>query len=268
MNQENKPTQDNQPTKTYDETAPPLSDYSPWKVGQPDDGIVWLYKSSVDGKWRIIKDEDHALQEATGCPVEELCEYEQVGDYESSERGELRAIFVPPTEPDTDSMTDSVSESKEQSELLTKDKNGTTGEVVEKIKNSRLDIIVHPENDEDVIIKEGDDIITTDRSGARRLSKEIREKLVEGQPLFRHASVVRLTMDDPTNENRTKGTILIKAGPCKDGVGYSTYCEEDEKYVDVSCEVLKRFKSDTVMTKRDIKSWAKAKANTSDISLN
>jgi len=23
------------------ETSPPLSDYDPWKVGQPDDGVIW-----------------------------------------------------------------------------------------------------------------------------------------------------------------------------------------------------------------------------------
>lgn len=84
---------------TERETSPPLSDSDPWKVGQPDDGIVWLYKSSVDGFWRIIKDEDHALEEATGYPVGELLEYERFdGDTDDQEAGELRAISVPPAE--------------------------------------------------------------------------------------------------------------------------------------------------------------------------
>lgn len=74
--------------------APPLDSFDPWKIREPDDGIVYLYKSSVDGFWRIIADEDMALQEATGHPVGELVEYEQMGDYEESEMGELRAIFV------------------------------------------------------------------------------------------------------------------------------------------------------------------------------
>jgi len=83
---------------TEHETPPPLSDFDPWKIGQPDDGIVYLYQSDVDGFWRVIKDEDFALQEATGYPIGELVEHEERGDYEDSESGELRAIYLPPAE--------------------------------------------------------------------------------------------------------------------------------------------------------------------------
>jgi hypothetical protein len=86
---------------TEHETPPPLADFDPWKVGQPDDGIVWLYKSAVDGFWRVIKDEDIALQEATNYPVGELVDQEQRGNYEESESGELRAIYVPPANQDS-----------------------------------------------------------------------------------------------------------------------------------------------------------------------
>lgn len=78
--------------------SPPLSDYEPWKIGQPDDGIIWLYKSDVDGFWRIIQDEDRALEEATGYPIGELRELERMGDSEYIEYGELRAVFLPPAE--------------------------------------------------------------------------------------------------------------------------------------------------------------------------
>ena len=90
---------------TEHETSPPLSDFDPWKVGQPDDGIVWLYKSAVDGRWRIIKDEDHALQEATNYPVGELVEQEKRGVYDESESGELRAIYVSPAGSDETEQT-------------------------------------------------------------------------------------------------------------------------------------------------------------------
>ena len=82
------------------EISPPLSDYDPWKVGQPEDGVIWQYKSDVDGLWRIITDEDFALEEATGYPVGELVDQEAMGDYTESESGELRAIFVPPANPE------------------------------------------------------------------------------------------------------------------------------------------------------------------------
>lgn len=77
---------------------PRLSEFGAERLGQPGDGIVWLYKSDIDSSWSIVKDADMALQEATGYPVGELIDHEKRGDYTESESGELRAIFVPPAD--------------------------------------------------------------------------------------------------------------------------------------------------------------------------
>lgn len=77
---------------------PALKSFSPWKLSQPEDGIAYIYRSSVDGFWYIINDEDFALEEATNYPVGELLEYEAMGDYEPSESGDMRAIFLPKPE--------------------------------------------------------------------------------------------------------------------------------------------------------------------------
>lgn len=74
--------------------APPLGEFIYRHVPRPKDGILWMYRSTVDGFWHIDNDADIALQEATGYPVGELVEYEELGDYESGETGELRAVFV------------------------------------------------------------------------------------------------------------------------------------------------------------------------------
>lgn len=82
--------------------APSLQSFKPWKLPQPADGIVYLFRSTFDDSWRIINDADFALQEATGYPISELIELEETGDYEASEEGELRAIYVPPAQTNDD----------------------------------------------------------------------------------------------------------------------------------------------------------------------
>lgn len=59
-----------------------------------------MYRSSVDGYWHTTTDENIALQEATGYPVGELQNIEQMGDSECIENGELRALFIPSPEED------------------------------------------------------------------------------------------------------------------------------------------------------------------------
>lgn len=87
-------------------SKPSVKSFDPWKLPQPDDGIVYLYRSFVDGFWRVINDEDIALQEATGYPVGELVEQESMGEYDDSECGELRAIYVPSSDSDPERFED------------------------------------------------------------------------------------------------------------------------------------------------------------------
>lgn len=78
-------------------TERPDLDVFDWSnIPEPKDGILYLYRSSVDGFWYVWHDEDMALQDATGYPVGELIEYEEMGDYEDAEAGELLAIYVSP----------------------------------------------------------------------------------------------------------------------------------------------------------------------------
>lgn len=74
--------------------APPLDQFDLSNLREPDDGILYLYRSSVDGFWHIDTDEDMAMQEATGYPVGELAEHEEMGDYDDAEYGELHALYV------------------------------------------------------------------------------------------------------------------------------------------------------------------------------
>lgn len=73
---------------------PSLSSYDWSEIPAPADGILYLAKRRGDGFWLIYPDGDMALQAATGYPVGELIDYEEMGDYEDAERGELRALFV------------------------------------------------------------------------------------------------------------------------------------------------------------------------------
>lgn len=81
-------------------TSPPsLDGFDLSDVREPSDGVLYLYKSSVDGFWRVESDEDMALQEATGYPVGEIQELEAFGDDDvcpEGEYGELLAVFVSP----------------------------------------------------------------------------------------------------------------------------------------------------------------------------
>jgi hypothetical protein len=63
-------------------------------IREPNDGVLYLFRSSVDGFWHLDSDEDMALQEATGYPAGELQEYEAMGDHEAAEYGDLLAVFV------------------------------------------------------------------------------------------------------------------------------------------------------------------------------
>jgi len=134
---------------------------------------------------------------------------------------------------------------------------------VEEVRDSRLDVIVHPEDDDEWIIKHRDDIITCDKSGAELLAREILSKLPNPEPLFRVASVVRLTMDDPVNGDE-KGDIRVVAGACEDGISHTVFSEEMGDFVDVTCEVLERFEADTPMTKQNIREWGVTKSNWSE----
>lgn len=73
---------------------------------------------------------------------------------------------------------------------------------------------------------------------------------------YRYVSVVRLTMDDPTNENLDEGTILMQAGKCEDGVAHTVLDEENGDFVDVECEVLTTLKAEYRMGEREIERWA------------
>lgn len=76
---------------------PSLSEFDLSEVREPDDGILYLYRSANDGFWRVVSDADMALQEATGYPVGEIQELEAFSDedvYTEGEYGEIIAIFV------------------------------------------------------------------------------------------------------------------------------------------------------------------------------
>ena len=76
---------------------PQLSEFDLSKVREPKDGILYLYRSFVDGFWRVESDEDMALQEASGYPVGEIQELENFGeDCREGEYGDLIAVFVSP----------------------------------------------------------------------------------------------------------------------------------------------------------------------------
>lgn len=72
---------------------------------------------------------------------------------------------------------------------------------------------------------------------------------------YRYASVVRLTMDDPTNDIG-EGDVFIVAGQCEDGVFHTVLDDETKGFVDVECEVIDTFHADYRMSKSEIKAWA------------
>ena len=82
---------------------------------------------------------------------------------------------------------------------------------------------------------------------------------------YRHASVVRLTMDDPRNGHE-EGSVFIEPGTCDDGVAYTVVSEEKKGFLDIECEVLETFEADTRMSRPDIKSWGAQQAKQAGIS--
>jgi len=74
--------------------SPSLSKIDLSEVSEPDDGILYLYKSAVSGLWYVEPSADMALQEATNMPVGELVEQEESGYYVDSESGDLVAVYV------------------------------------------------------------------------------------------------------------------------------------------------------------------------------
>lgn len=70
---------------------------------------------------------------------------------------------------------------------------------------------------------------------------------------YKYASVVRLAMDDPRNDDLNEGDVIIVAGKHDD---YEYMVFGDEEFVDVECEVLGVLGADYRMSKSEIKSWA------------
>lgn len=93
-------------------------------------------------------------------------------------------------------------------------------------------------------------------AGSGRMEREMRN--TEGQ--YKWASIIRLTMDDPVNDNLDEGTEMIAAGRCEDGVSHTVFDRETGDFIDISCEVVKRYQADSWMSKRDIQTWASQKA--------
>lgn len=79
---------------SYERTRPPLSAFDLSEINPPKDGILYLYRCNSSGAWYVEPNEDMAIQEATGYPVGELVEYQEMGDYESGEWGEIIAVYV------------------------------------------------------------------------------------------------------------------------------------------------------------------------------
>ncbi len=77
---------------------------------------------------------------------------------------------------------------------------------------------------------------------------------------YRYASKVRLTMDDPRNENMTEGTVMMLAGKCDEGVAYTVVDEEKEGYTNVECEVLAQYHADERMSEDEIKNFGVAQS--------
>jgi len=78
-----------------DVDRPELSKFDLSEVREPQDGILYLYRSFVDGFWRVTSGEDMALQEATGYPVGEIQELEAYDeDDRAGESGDLIAVYI------------------------------------------------------------------------------------------------------------------------------------------------------------------------------
>lgn len=88
------------------EQHPPLSNFDLSGLREPQNGLVYIFKSAADGFWAITSDPDIAQQDATGYPLGEIVEYEDYGDYETGEYGELRALEVADIDGDLSGVTD------------------------------------------------------------------------------------------------------------------------------------------------------------------
>lgn len=73
---------------------------------------------------------------------------------------------------------------------------------------------------------------------------------------YRYAAVVQLTMDDPVNEDRNEGDVMLVAGKNADGYSYTVIDEDTEGFVDVECEVLGTIEAPERMTENGIRAWA------------
>lgn len=83
-----------EPQDDSTKTPPPLTSFDLSDIHQPTDGVLYLYRSAVDGFWYIDSDEDLALQEATQKPVGELVDQGNSGNWQESEYGDVHALFV------------------------------------------------------------------------------------------------------------------------------------------------------------------------------
>ena len=82
---------------------------------------------------------------------------------------------------------------------------------------------------------------------------------------YRHVSVIRLTMDDPVNEDLNEGDVLLRAGRCEDGVSHTVLSEQTKSFLDVECEVLGRLETESKMTEREIEQWAAGQERVKDL---
>lgn len=82
---------------------------------------------------------------------------------------------------------------------------------------------------------------------------------------YKYACVVRLTMDDPRNDNLEEGDVLIAAGKCEDGVSHTVLDPEKKGFTEVECEVIETFEADQVMSKSDITDWGATQAQKQNV---
>jgi hypothetical protein len=82
---------------------------------------------------------------------------------------------------------------------------------------------------------------------------------------YKYASVVRLTMDDPRNDNLEEGDVLMTAGKCEDGVSHTVLNPETKGFTEVECEVIETFEADQVMSKSDIMDWGATQAKKANV---
>jgi len=82
---------------------------------------------------------------------------------------------------------------------------------------------------------------------------------------YKYASVVRLTMDDPRNENLEEGDVLMAAGQCDDEVSHTVLNPDTKGFTEIECEVIETFEADQVMSKSDIMDWGATQAQKQNV---